>query len=248
MDLGFAGKNQEMGKAATGAMQAIAEMQEQMVDDEIAALDALGEDDFTKLREQRLADMKKKTADTSSYIKAGHGSYGELSETKEFFTCTKASTRVACCFYRPTSRYCAQMDSLMAKLAPMHLEARFVKMDAEKCPYLCEKLLSDPDGNVVIPTVLLVMGGKVVYHIRGMDVIGGDAATPAALGLMLALHGIIDVEAADDEYNNGGGGEEGNPMDMDEYRARAIREGGFGEIDSDDDIDDDGGTCDAKDA
>ena len=105
-------------------------------------------------------------------------------------------------------------------------------------------LLADPDGNVVIPTVLLVNEGKVVYHIRGLEEIGGEEASPAALGLILALHGIIEAEAADDEYNN----TEAAPIDMEEYRAKAIREGGFGSIDSDDDFEDDGGTIDAHDA
>ena len=47
-----------------------------------------------------------------------------------------------------------------------------------------------------------------------------------------------------DEHNN----TEAAPIDMEEYRAKAIREGGFGSIDSDDDFEDDGGTIDAHDA
>ena len=236
--------NQQVGQATANALGAMTQVQEMMLDEEINRLDALGEDDFAKLRGQRLAEMKKRKEEEAGWAKTGHGTYAELSETKEFFSACKASKRVAVHFYRPTSRYCEIIDGMMAKLASLHHETRFLKMAAEKTPYLCEKMLADPDGNVVIPTVLLVNEGKVVYHIRGLEEIGGEEASPAALGLILALHGIIEAEAADDEYNN----TEAAPIDMEEYRAKAIREGGFGSIDSDDDFEDDGGTIDAHDA
>ena len=60
----------------------------------------------------------------------------------------------------------------------------------------------------------------------------------------LRASGMVTFNAADDEYNN----TEAAPIDMEEYRAKAIREGGFGSIDSDDDFEDDGGTIDAHDA
>merc|ERR1712006_55669 len=86
-----------------------------------------------------------------TWAKTGHGTYTEISETKEL-------------------------------LAAMHHETRFLKMQAEKTPYLCEKMLADPDGNVIIPTELLVNEGKVVYHVRGMEEIGGEEASPASPG------------------------------------------------------------------
>merc|ERR1719454_1950859 len=46
-----------------------------------------------------------------------------------------------------------------------------------------------------------------------MEEIGGDEASPASLGLIMALNGMIETEAADDEYNN----TEAAPIDMDEY-------------------------------
>merc|ERR1719198_2753823 len=215
-----------------------------MIDEEISQLDNLGDDDFAKLRAKRLDDMKKRQNEESQWAQTGHGTYAEITDTKEFFAACKASKRVAVHFCRPTSRYCEVIDGLMSKLAALHHETRFLKMQAEKTPYLCEKMLADPDGNVIIPTVLLVNEGKVVYHVRGMEEIGGDEASPASLGLIMALNGMIETEAADDEYNN----TEAAPIDMDEYRARAIREGGFGSLDSDDDLSDDGGTLDAHDA
>merc|ERR1719378_1132996 len=167
MDLGMGSANQKVGNMANQAMLQIANMQEAMLDEEISQLDNLGDDDFAKLRAKRLDDMKKRQNEESQWAQTGHGTYAELSDTKEFFAACKASKRVAVHFCRPTSRYCEVIDGLMSKLAAMHNETRFLKMQAEKTPYLCEKMLADPYGNVVIPTLLLVHEGKVVYHVRG---------------------------------------------------------------------------------
>jgi len=244
MDLGMGKANQQAGAGAANMLLQIAEMQEHMLDEEIQQLDTMGDGDYAKLRAKRLADMRKQSEAEKEWSSAGHGTYTELTDTKEFFSTCKGSKRCAVHFYRPTSRFCEQMDGMMSKLAGMHKECKFAKIAAEKSPYLCEKLLADPDGNVVIPTVLLCIDGKVVYHVRGFEEIGGAEAGPASLGLIMALNGVIDAEAGDDEYNNA----EGAPLDMDEYRQKAIREGGFGSIDSDDDLSDDGGTVDAHDA
>ena len=46
-------------------------------------------------------------------------------------------------------------DKHLAILAPKHVETRFVKLNAEKCPFLCERL-----SIRVIPTLLLIVDGK----------------------------------------------------------------------------------------
>ena len=48
------------------------------------------------------------------------------------------------------------MDSHLSKLAQMHPETRFVKIDAEKSPFLAERLRI-----IMLPTVALVIKGKV---------------------------------------------------------------------------------------
>merc|ERR1719263_2570066 len=91
----------------------------------------------------------------------------------------------------------------LAKMASLHRETRFCTFDAEKSPYLCDKILADPDGNVVIPTLLLVKEGKVTYHIRGLAELGGEQCNCEIMAAVLQIHGLIEGEAAKHEYDDG---------------------------------------------
>ena len=81
-------------------------------------------------------------------------------------------------------------------MASLHRETRFCTFDAEKSPYLCDKILADPEGNVVIPTLLLVKEGKVTYHIRGLAELGGEQCNCEIMAAVLQIHGLIKGEAA----------------------------------------------------
>ena len=48
------------------------------------------------------------------------------------------------------------MDKHLAILAKQHIETRFVKINAEKSPFLTEKLKI-----IVLPTLTLIKNGKV---------------------------------------------------------------------------------------
>lgn len=52
------------------------------------------------------------------------------------------------------------MDKHLAILAKQHIETRFVKINAEKSPYLSEKLRI-----VVLPTLALVKNAKVEDYV-----------------------------------------------------------------------------------
>ena len=137
------------------------------------------------------------------------------------------------------------LDGHLGRLAALHRETRFCTMDAEKTPYLCDKILADPDGNIVIPTILLVVDGKVSYHVRGLNEVGGERCTCEMVATVLHAHGLIEGEAAKHEY----GDEKPQFGSVDEYRAHAIREGFFDQgLDADDDFSDDEYTGDAQDA
>ena len=85
----------------------------------------------------------------------GHGGYKEISSEKDFFDEVKTSKKAVVHFYRPTTLRCEIFDKHMALLAPKHLETRFVKLNAEKAPFLCERLQIR-----VIPTLLLIVDGN----------------------------------------------------------------------------------------
>ena len=54
------------------------------------------------------------------------------------------------------------VDAHLHRLAASHLETRFIKVDAEKSPFLVERL-----GIIMMPTIVLIIDGKTEYSIRG---------------------------------------------------------------------------------
>lgn len=165
----------------------LAREQEAQLDREIAKLETLGEDDFDKLRQRRLEKMKKAEQQKNLYKQLGHGEYTELANQQEFFEAAKHSPRVICHFYRPTTKYCEVVDAHMSRLAGRHLETRFCKLNAEKSPYLVEKL------NVyMMPTLVCIKNQETTHHIKGLDEFGGtDEFSSDMFAYVLSSHGVL---------------------------------------------------------
>ncbi|KAJ6905818.1 thioredoxin domain-containing protein 9 [Populus alba x Populus x berolinensis] len=145
----------------------VAKAVEDKIDEEIAALDRLDLDDIEVLRERRLQQMKKMAEKRSRWISLGHSEYTEIPSEKDFFSAVKASDRVVCHFYRDNWP-CKVMDKHMGILAKQHIETRFVKINAEKSPFLAEKLKI-----LVLPTLALIKNAKVDDYVVGFDELGG---------------------------------------------------------------------------
>lgn len=145
----------------------VAKAVEDKIDEEIAALDRLDLDDIEALRERRLQQMKKMAEKRSRWISLGHSEYTEIPSEKDFFSVVKASDRVVCHFYRDNWP-CKVMDKHMGILAKQHIETRFVKINAEKSPFLAEKLKI-----LVLPTLALIKNAKVDDYVVGFDELGG---------------------------------------------------------------------------
>lgn len=116
--------------------------------------------------------------------------YSELTDTKEFFNAAKKSAKMLVHFYRGVTPRCQIVDAHFEKLAPKHLEARFVKIDAEKNPFLVERL-----GVILLPTIVLIQNGQTDHAIHGFDEFGGtDDFTTKDMEYVLGQHGVISVE------------------------------------------------------
>lgn len=207
MDLGFGNANQSMGEAVTSSVLKTAKAQEAAIADEMQRYDDLlnsGDDTLEALRERRLAQMKKAQEQKQKWRDLGHGTYQPLGEgqhggdvAREFFDAAKKSDRMVVHFHRKSTRVCDVFHSHLEKLAPKHLESRFVKIDVEKCSddaggggasFLVEKL-----GIVVMPTLLVVKNRQAVHHIRGFDELGGtEDFSTEALAYVLGSHGAIN--------------------------------------------------------
>lgn len=168
----------------------VARAVEDKIDDEIAALERLDADDIEVLRERRLQQMKKIAENRSRWISLGHSEYSELLSEKDFFAAVKASERVVCHFYRENWP-CKVMDKHLSLLAKQHIETRFVKINAEKSPFLAEKLKI-----IVLPTLALIKNAKVDDYVVGFDELGGtDEFSTEELEERLAKAKVISYEA-----------------------------------------------------
>lgn len=167
----------------------VAKAVEDKIDDEIHALDRLDLDDIDVLRERRLQQMKNMAEKRSRWIALGHGEYSEIPIEKDFFSIVKASDRVVCHFYRENWP-CKVMDKHLSILAKQHIETRFVKIHAEKSPFLVEKLKI-----VVLPTLALIKSAKVDDYVVGFNELGGtDEFSTEELEERLAKAQVIYFE------------------------------------------------------
>ena len=96
-------------------------------------------------------------------------------------------------FYRRVTPRCQIVDAHLERLAAKHLEARFVKIDVEKNPFLVERL-----GIILMPTIVLIKDGKTEHSIRGFDEMGGiDDFSTHDLAYVLSSHGMINFDGTD---------------------------------------------------
>ena len=145
-----------------------AKVVEEQVDSEIEKLDKMTSDEMDELREKRLQQLKKQAQLKNEWLQKGHGTYSEIASEPDFFPETKDSPRVVCHFYRDSTFRCKIVDKHLALLAPKHVETKFVKINVEKCKFLCERL-----SIKVLPTVVMIKDGKFVDRIVGFDELGG---------------------------------------------------------------------------
>lgn len=165
----------------------VLEDEEAKLDRKLADLERMEEDDIERLRRQRLDQMKQLAKQKSEWAAAGHGEYREIDDQKRFFEELKQSPRAAVHFYRPSTRRCEVVDKHFYALARRHVETKFVRVNAEKAPFLVEKL-----HIWMLPTIVLVKGGKTEHSIIGFDEFGGGDDFPTeAMEQVLLGHGIL---------------------------------------------------------
>merc|ERR1719222_338310 len=106
-----------------------------------------------------MAGLKKQQAKKQEWLSNGHGQYEEIPEEKEFFNVTKKSENVVCHFYKGDSFNCKVLDK--------HVETKFCKIDATKCPFLTDRLKIR-----VIPTMAVIKDGITKDYIIGFTDLG----------------------------------------------------------------------------
>ncbi|XP_059056027.1 thioredoxin domain-containing protein 9 [Achroia grisella] len=169
-------------------IQQVAKNVEKQLDDEIERLDQLDSGDLEAIRQQRINEMKQRAKKKQEWLANGHGEYAELDGEKEFFTTCNKSDNVVCHFYRGSAERCKIVDMHLKILSAKHVETRFVKLDAERAPFLTARLKIR-----VIPTIALVTGNKTKDFIVGFTDLGNrDDFSTDMLEWRLAKSQVIE--------------------------------------------------------
>ncbi|KAJ8973850.1 hypothetical protein NQ317_016405 [Molorchus minor] len=163
---------------------------EKQVDAVIDRLDNLDTNELDQIRLNRIKELQKQEEQRKVWLSNDHGKYEELAEEKMFFDIIKKSENVVIHFYRNGSPRCAIVDKHLKILADKHIETRFIKLDAEKCPFLAENLKIK-----TIPSIVLVQKSIMVDKIVGFTQLGNrDDFTTELLEWRIAHNKIINYE------------------------------------------------------
>jgi len=165
----------------------VANAMEDKIDQEMKELDELEDEDIERIRERRLAEMKKLQDIRQEWLRNGHGKLNEINSDKDFFEEAKGAKKMVVHFYRNTTMRCKILDEHLKTLSKKHLETKFLKLDVDKCDWIVQRL------NIrVIPTLAFVKDGKTKDYMRGFDDVGGvDDFSTDMLEWRLGLADII---------------------------------------------------------
>lgn len=169
------------------------EVAEEKLDAEIDKLERLDEDDLERMRRRRLDNLKKSADERAKWIAAGHGEYRDCPDQKQFFEELKKEARAVVHFYRPSTRRCEIVDRHLGLLAKRHIETKFLRVDAERSPFVAERLKIH-----TLPTIVIVKGGKTEHSIIGFEEMGGrdDFTTDTMEAVLLAHEAVLEAFCA----------------------------------------------------
>uniref|UniRef100_A0A3P9KNW0 Thioredoxin domain-containing protein 9 n=2 Tax=Oryzias latipes TaxID=8090 RepID=A0A3P9KNW0_ORYLA len=154
-------------KIISNILEQAAKIAEEQVDAKLSQLNEMDEDELEKLKEKRLEALKKAQKQKQEWLAKGHGEYREIASEKDFFGEVKESKNVVCHFYKSSTFRCKILDKHLAILAKKHVETKFFKLNAEKAPFLTERLRIK-----VIPTLALLIDGKSKDYVVGFTDLG----------------------------------------------------------------------------
>jgi len=144
------------------------------------AADDSDDDELASLRQRRMQVMKLQSEKEAVWRQKQHGSYREISQDDFFNIVVRekgGSEDCAVHFYHKDFERCKVMDRHLQDLAPAMMHVKIVKLDAERAPFLVQRLRI-----TMLPCVLLFHNDVNVDRIVGFDGCGeGDSIEPEAL-------------------------------------------------------------------
>lgn len=189
--------------------------------EEVDLDDLLDDPELEKLHADRIAALKKEAEKREVLKRQGHGEYREVTEGDFLGEVTKTE-RVICHFFHREFYRCKIMDKHLSALAPLHVDTKFIKLDAENAPFFVTKLAIK-----TLPCVILFRNGIGFDRIVGFEDLGAkDDFTAKALENLLKRKGIINERKS--KYDD-----ENATDDVDPARNRRVRSSTIEGSDSD---------------
>lgn len=136
-------------------------------DDDDSDYDDLLQDDdpvLEELRQRRMEELKQAQQKRAQHLALGHGQYRQINQDEFLPECTGSSEFVAVHFFHKAFERCKIMEHHLKRIAPHHVECKFLCIDVEKAPFFVEKLQIR-----TLPTLIVFRGGKAVQRLTGFE-------------------------------------------------------------------------------
>ncbi|XP_071831225.1 phosducin-like protein 3 isoform X1 [Apostichopus japonicus] len=141
------------------------------------------------IREARLDQLKQEAQQFEQRSEKGYGTYSEIEKEPEVFDITRSEEKVVIHFFHPDFRRCNIIDKHLKVLAEKHFNAKFAKMNVEKCDFLVKKLKIQ-----VLPAILCFKEGINVDRVVGFEELGNtDNFDISVLERRLAKSGVLNL-------------------------------------------------------
>lgn len=156
--------------------------------------------ELRRIRRARLQQMKSAKQEVIENKAKGHGQYREIVQD-EFLAEVTSSKYTVCHFYHREFPRCTIMNHHLAKLAPQHLETKFIHINAEKAPFFVDKLRVR-----TMPTLIFFVDGVATGKLIGFEGLSDnmpegkeDEWKTVTLARALAAQGMINGSKIVDE-------------------------------------------------
>ena len=131
------------------------------------------DDELEAIRARRLAKFRAEQQQTAEYKSLGHGELRTITQDEFLPECTGSSEWVVVHFFHKDFERCKIMDEHLKTVAGMHLNCKFLRLDAEKTPFFVHKL------NIkTLPTVMVFQEGKAIDKLMGFQGLAVDESEP----------------------------------------------------------------------
>ncbi|CDR97649.1 -Thioredoxin domain-containing protein 9 [Babesia bigemina] len=160
------------------------------------------EDALERFREARLQALKETHAKRLEFMNKGYGKLVDVHSDSDFFDVCRNAHYVVAHFYRPTTVRSQYLDGKMHELCQTYFDTKFIRVNAERTPFLCERFniwciptVSEAYDSLDCVQLMIIIGGKTNHSIIGFDEFGGDGFTLDEFASALKKRGILPPDA-----------------------------------------------------